>query len=339
MPADVDARSGLALGKRRQRRLEPALADVAPRAHDVRYDVDRSTSARASRSPCSLAVMRAGSCRRRIAPRVDKDRAAIGAKSPLDPIRRIHATMPAQRWDIFCNVVDNFGDAGVSLAARAAARARARHRGHAVDRRCSRASRASRPGSTPRRDDQAVADVRVRALAEPLARRSRCPTSSIEAFGCGLPDALRRSDGATRRGRRSGSSSNTCPPSRGSKARTGCRRRIRACRSRATSGFPDSRRRPAACCARRACSRRATRRAVDPAARATHVARARASTHRRRTRCASRCSAIRTPRCRRCSTRGPKATSRSRASCPKASPRRRSTRGPAARRAACRRSR
>ena len=53
---------------------------------------------------------------------------------------------PSLRWDVFCRIVDNFGDAGVVLAPRAPARARARHRGDAVDRR-RREPRALVPGA------------------------------------------------------------------------------------------------------------------------------------------------------------------------------------------------
>ncbi len=132
---------------------------------------------------------------------------------------RPNPTMPPSlRWDIFCRVVDNYGDSGVVLAPGAAARRRTRPRGHAVDRR-RRDPRAHRARARSR-----AATTRSRAACACVAPATRIPpcfsirTSSIEAFGCGLPGFVSRGHGRRRRDRRCGSTSNTCRRKTGSKA-------------------------------------------------------------------------------------------------------------------------
>src|SRR5438105_8672279 len=103
--------------------------------------------------------------------------------------------MPAQRFDIFCKVVDNFGDAGVSWRL---ARQLVREHGIAVtlwiDALASLAKIA--PDVDGARDDQLHAGVRVRMwVCHPERREGPAfgeqafdlPDVVIEAFGCGLP--------------------------------------------------------------------------------------------------------------------------------------------------------
>ena len=68
--------------------------------------------------------------------------------------------------------------------------------------------------------------------------RATPPDVVVEAFGCGLPDAVDRAMAGTPRARRLDRRSNTCRRSRGSTARTRVRRRSRAPGSRAGSGVP-----------------------------------------------------------------------------------------------------
>src|SRR5436190_18143119 len=95
--------------------------------------------------------------------------------------------MPAQRFDIFCKVVDNFGDAGVSWRL---ARQLVREHDIAVtlwiDALASLAKIA--PDVDRVRDDQVHAGVRIRAWTEPFCHFD-LPDVVIEAFGCGLPQA------------------------------------------------------------------------------------------------------------------------------------------------------
>ncbi|HEY2816469.1 MAG TPA: elongation factor P maturation arginine rhamnosyltransferase EarP [Casimicrobiaceae bacterium] len=95
--------------------------------------------------------------------------------------------MAAQRYDIFCKVVDNYGDAGVSWRL---ARQLVREHEIAVtlwiDALPSLAKIA--PGIDPTRDVQSSNGVRVRAWQEAFLR-IELPDVVIEAFGCGLPDA------------------------------------------------------------------------------------------------------------------------------------------------------
>ncbi len=165
---------------------------------------------------------------------------------------------PSLRWDIFCRVVDNFGDAGISLAPRAAARARARHRRDAVDRRRGK-PRVFRASTRTR----SCGPARAAASAYERSRRwrrarSRCPTSWSK-----LSDAACRTRISPRwrsvRSRPSGSCSSTCRPSPGSTHRMAFPPLTRRFRSPAGSGSPASRRRPAACPARAGPARDARR--------------------------------------------------------------------------------
>jgi len=96
--------------------------------------------------------------------------------------------MSAQRWDVFCRVVDNYGDAGVCWRL---ARQLAAEHGLAVtlwiDERASLARIV--PGLCIDCDDQAIEGVRVRHWPDGAAGVA-LPAAVIEGFGCGLPDAF-----------------------------------------------------------------------------------------------------------------------------------------------------
>ena len=94
---------------------------------------------------------------------------------------------PSLRWDIFCRVVDNFGDAGVSWRL---ARQLAHEHGLAVTLWIDDIPSLARiaPALDVHRDDQAAAGVRVRRLADDFVPDAPLPDVVIEAFGCGLPD-------------------------------------------------------------------------------------------------------------------------------------------------------
>ncbi|TMG95376.1 MAG: elongation factor P maturation arginine rhamnosyltransferase EarP [Betaproteobacteria bacterium] len=95
--------------------------------------------------------------------------------------------MPAQRYDVFCKVVDNYGDAGVSWRL---ARQLVREHDLAVtlwiDALASLAKIAPRVDAL--RDDQVLAGVRIRVWKEPFAE-VELPNVVVEAFGCELPQA------------------------------------------------------------------------------------------------------------------------------------------------------
>ncbi len=94
--------------------------------------------------------------------------------------------MPA-RWDIFCRVVDNYGDAGVCWRlARQLASEHAREVTLWLDDLAPLARMA--PGVDPGRDAQAVAGVALRRWADPFPGVEPAAVV-VEAFGCGLPDA------------------------------------------------------------------------------------------------------------------------------------------------------
>ena len=95
--------------------------------------------------------------------------------------------MPAQRFDIFCKVVDNFGDAGVSWRL---ARQLVREHDIAVTLWIDTLASLTKiaPGVDRLRDDQLQAGVRVRHWSDPFARFD-LPDVVVEAFGCGLPQA------------------------------------------------------------------------------------------------------------------------------------------------------
>src|SRR6266576_684421 len=95
--------------------------------------------------------------------------------------------MPAQRFDIFCKVVDNFGDAGVSWRL---ARQLVREHDIAVTLWIDALASLTKiaPDVDGMRDDQLQAGVRVRHWRDPFAR-FELPDVVVEAFGCELPQA------------------------------------------------------------------------------------------------------------------------------------------------------
>ena len=95
---------------------------------------------------------------------------------------------PSLRWDIFCRVVDNFGDAGVAWRL---ARQLADEHGIAVTLWIDDVGSLARiaPPLDPLRADQAATGVRVRRLAGDGPAGAALPDVVVEAFGCGLPDA------------------------------------------------------------------------------------------------------------------------------------------------------
>jgi uncharacterized repeat protein (TIGR03837 family) len=96
-------------------------------------------------------------------------------------------THGAQRWDVFCSVVDNFGDAGVCWRL---ARILAAEHGLDVTLWIDALAPLSRlaPAVDPARDAQCVDGVTVRRIADPLP--SFTPADVVvEAFVGGLPDA------------------------------------------------------------------------------------------------------------------------------------------------------
>ncbi len=95
---------------------------------------------------------------------------------------------PSIRWDIFCRVVDNFGDAGVCWRL---ARQLAREHGLAVTLWIDDVRTLARiaPTMTPDIDDWGVSGVRVRPLDDAAAAAATPADVVVEGFGCGLPDA------------------------------------------------------------------------------------------------------------------------------------------------------
>ncbi len=94
--------------------------------------------------------------------------------------------MAAQRWDIFCKVVDNFGDAGVCW--RLARQLVAEHDLAVtlwIDVLASLARIA--PTLSTDLDEQTIAGVRVRRWPQDRAEVA-LPQVVVEAFGCGLPE-------------------------------------------------------------------------------------------------------------------------------------------------------
>jgi uncharacterized repeat protein (TIGR03837 family) len=90
------------------------------------------------------------------------------------------------RWDIFCKVVDNFGDAGVSWRL---ARQLAAEHGIEVALWVDQLPVLARiaPGIAADADVQRIGRVTVRRWAEPLAAANPADVV-VEAFGCGLPE-------------------------------------------------------------------------------------------------------------------------------------------------------
>ena len=95
-------------------------------------------------------------------------------------------TASPARWDIFCKVVDNYGDAGISWRlARALAAAHGLDVTLWLDLVAPLAAIA--PGVAADRAEQRVQGVTVRLWSDPLPPAPP-PAVVIEAFGCGLPD-------------------------------------------------------------------------------------------------------------------------------------------------------
>src|SRR5580765_4751646 len=90
-----------------------------------------------------------------------------------------------QHWHVFCRVVDNYGDAGVSWRL---ARQLAAEHGVAVTLWIDRLATLARldPGIDPAAKAQTLHGVVVRHLADG-ATMTPLPYVVIEAFGCGLP--------------------------------------------------------------------------------------------------------------------------------------------------------
>ena len=97
---------------------------------------------------------------------------------------------PSLRWDIYCRVVDNYGDGGVCWRL---ARQLAAEHGLAVTLWIDDVASLARiePLLDPRRDDQVACSVRVRRSGDSRPVAFLNPDVVIEAFGCGLPDAYR----------------------------------------------------------------------------------------------------------------------------------------------------
>jgi uncharacterized repeat protein (TIGR03837 family) len=105
---------------------------------------------------------------------------------------------PSLRWDIFCRVVDNFGDGGVCWRL---ARQLAAEHGLAVTLWIDDVATLARiePALDPRRDDQVARGVRVRRNSDAHPAVFLGPDVVIEAFACGLPDSYREAMAAETR--------------------------------------------------------------------------------------------------------------------------------------------
>lgn len=105
--------------------------------------------------------------------------------------RRDPPPMPpmAARWDLFCKVIDNFGDAGVCWRL---ARMLAREHGLAVTLWIDDPNALLRmaPGVDPTRERQQLAGVTLRHWRQPfpILGAEEVPVVVVEGFGCGLPD-------------------------------------------------------------------------------------------------------------------------------------------------------
>jgi len=97
---------------------------------------------------------------------------------------------PSLRWDIFCRIVDNYGDAGVCWRL---ARQLAAEHGLAVTLWIDDVASLAHIESTldPMRNDQVARSVRVCRADDARPAQFRNPDVVIEGFGCGLPDAYR----------------------------------------------------------------------------------------------------------------------------------------------------
>ena len=102
------------------------------------------------------------------------------------------------RWDVFCRVVDNFGDGGVCWRL---ARQLAAEHGLAVTLWIDDVATLARiePALDPQRDDQVARGVRVRRSSDAHPALFLDPDVVIEAFGCGLPDPYREAMAAETR--------------------------------------------------------------------------------------------------------------------------------------------
>lgn len=96
-------------------------------------------------------------------------------------------TAVPRRWDIFCRVVDNFGDAGVAWRL---ARQLAAEHGVEVTLWLDQLAALARmaPGVAPERALQHACGVAVRHWADPMPAANPADVV-IETFGCGLPEA------------------------------------------------------------------------------------------------------------------------------------------------------
>jgi uncharacterized repeat protein (TIGR03837 family) len=94
---------------------------------------------------------------------------------------------PSLRWDIFCRVVDNFGDAGVAWRL---ARQLTREHGLAVTLWIDDVASLARfvPQARADMNDQAACGIRVRKCATAATDLFTLPDVVVEAFGCGLPE-------------------------------------------------------------------------------------------------------------------------------------------------------
>ncbi len=97
---------------------------------------------------------------------------------------------PSLRWDIFCRVVDNYGDAGVCWRL---ARQLAAEHGLVVTLWIDDVASLARiePALDPRRDDQVACSVRVRRCSVSQPAPFAAPDVVIEGFGCGLAGEYR----------------------------------------------------------------------------------------------------------------------------------------------------
>jgi uncharacterized repeat protein (TIGR03837 family) len=97
---------------------------------------------------------------------------------------------PPARWDVFCRVIDNFGDAGVCWRL---ARLLAREHGLTVTLWIDQPAALARivPGIEPTGAQQRVDGVTLRRWATdfPRLKADEVPDVVVEGFGCGLPDA------------------------------------------------------------------------------------------------------------------------------------------------------
>ena len=105
---------------------------------------------------------------------------------------------PSLRWDIFCRVVDNYGDAGICWRL---ARQLAAEHGLAVTLWIDDVRSLARiePALDPQCDDQVARGVRVRRCGESRPTLFLGPDVVVEGFGCGLTDAYREAMAAAPR--------------------------------------------------------------------------------------------------------------------------------------------